>query len=228
MPITKINDAALEEQGKFHACLDDVPGLTAEQMKEFFDYIPREVIIPKVNELTDAANAAASGLAGKLDKSIRRTSPSDMTALFSATLATDDQPVTFSVSPHNNGYGYTDGVEICGSAPVFLGSNVQIPLKVPALTLGPENTVLWSYSGAGSYTGGNIPDFLLLHADSPFVYMHAYLQNTEGISGQFDVVLTNVSKGGAVAFTTPPIYDADYDTVFMYVFRNNEYYCKQL
>lgn len=53
MEITKIDDALLEGENRFHACLDDVPGLSAEQMKEFFDYIPRNVLIPKVNEMID-------------------------------------------------------------------------------------------------------------------------------------------------------------------------------
>lgn len=59
MPITKINDAELFNQERFHVNQSDVPGKTAQEMKEFMDYIPRHVIIPKVNELVDTANAAA-------------------------------------------------------------------------------------------------------------------------------------------------------------------------
>lgn len=59
MPITKINDSELFAQNRYHVNQGDVPGKTAAQMKEFMDYIPREVLIPKINELADSANAAA-------------------------------------------------------------------------------------------------------------------------------------------------------------------------
>lgn len=59
MSVEKINTAELETEKRFHANQADVPGKSAQEMKEFMDYIPRQVIIPKVNELVDAANAAA-------------------------------------------------------------------------------------------------------------------------------------------------------------------------
>lgn len=59
MSVEKINTAELETEKRFHVNQADVPGKSAQEMKEFMDYIPRQVIIPKVNELVDAANAAA-------------------------------------------------------------------------------------------------------------------------------------------------------------------------
>lgn len=56
MSITKISDDLLVEQKRYHECQDDVPGLGADEMKRFFDYLPRQVIIPKVNELCDDVN----------------------------------------------------------------------------------------------------------------------------------------------------------------------------
>ena len=62
MAIEKINDAELERENIFHANNDDVPGLSAQEMKEFFDYVPRRVLIPKVNELVDSENSAQTKL----------------------------------------------------------------------------------------------------------------------------------------------------------------------
>lgn len=53
MPITQIDDSLLEKEGRFHTCLDDVPNLGAKQMKEFMDYVPRQVIIPALNRIAD-------------------------------------------------------------------------------------------------------------------------------------------------------------------------------
>lgn len=53
MEIDKINDSALKEENRFHVCLADVPNLSASDMKEFLDYIPRKIIIPKINEIID-------------------------------------------------------------------------------------------------------------------------------------------------------------------------------
>ena len=59
MSISKINDTELFNQKRYHVNQSDVPGKTAQEMKEFFDYLPRQIIIPKINELVDTANAAA-------------------------------------------------------------------------------------------------------------------------------------------------------------------------
>lgn len=59
MSVEKINTAELETEKRFHVNQADVPGKSAQEMKEFMDYIPRQVIIPKVNELVDTANASA-------------------------------------------------------------------------------------------------------------------------------------------------------------------------
>ena len=59
MSVAKINDTELFNQNRFHANQPDVPGKTAQEMKEFMDYVPRQVLIPKVNELVDAVNASA-------------------------------------------------------------------------------------------------------------------------------------------------------------------------
>ena len=49
--INEINVDALTLSKRFHSDLPDVPGKSAKEMKEFFDYIPKSVIIPKINEL---------------------------------------------------------------------------------------------------------------------------------------------------------------------------------
>lgn len=59
MSVTKIDDTELFNQNRFHVNQPDVPGKTAQEMKEFMDYVPRQVLIPKINELTDAVNASA-------------------------------------------------------------------------------------------------------------------------------------------------------------------------
>lgn len=56
MAISKINDELLSSEKRFHANLDDIPGKNASDMKNFMDYIPRQVIIPKVNEVVDEIN----------------------------------------------------------------------------------------------------------------------------------------------------------------------------
>lgn len=60
MSVTKIDDSALVEQKRYHISQPDVPMLAADDMKAFFDYVPREVIIPKVNEVIDEVNGILS------------------------------------------------------------------------------------------------------------------------------------------------------------------------
>ena len=57
MSITKISDELLVAEKRYHECQKDVPGISADEMKRFFDYLPRRVIIPKVNELCDEADS---------------------------------------------------------------------------------------------------------------------------------------------------------------------------
>ena len=54
--IKDINISDLENEGRFHSNLPDVPSKSPNDMKAFFDYIPKEVIIPKVNEILDELN----------------------------------------------------------------------------------------------------------------------------------------------------------------------------
>lgn len=56
MAITKISDEQLNSEKRFHQNLDDIPGKSADDMKEFMDYVPRQVIIPKINEIADEVN----------------------------------------------------------------------------------------------------------------------------------------------------------------------------
>lgn len=49
--VETIKDAVLKNENRYHVCLDDVPGKTADEMKEFFDYVPRQVLIPKINQI---------------------------------------------------------------------------------------------------------------------------------------------------------------------------------
>ena len=49
--ISEINTETLSKLGYFHENLPDVPGKSAAEMKSFFDYIPKEVLIPKYNDL---------------------------------------------------------------------------------------------------------------------------------------------------------------------------------
>ncbi len=58
MAIQKINDSELLDSGRFHISQPDIPHMNATEMKNFFDNVPREVIIPKVNEIIDGVNEA--------------------------------------------------------------------------------------------------------------------------------------------------------------------------
>lgn len=51
--IEPIDDGRLKNDNRYHVCLDDVPGKTPDEMKEFFDYVPRKVIIPKINSIIE-------------------------------------------------------------------------------------------------------------------------------------------------------------------------------
>lgn len=62
MSLTKIDSELLENEGRFHTALEDVPQKNAQEMKEFMDYIPRQIVIPKINEMVDKVN-------GKSEKS---------------------------------------------------------------------------------------------------------------------------------------------------------------
>lgn len=53
MSIQKIDNDLLQKEGRFNSCLEDVPEKSASEMKEFLDYIPKNVIIPKVNEIIE-------------------------------------------------------------------------------------------------------------------------------------------------------------------------------
>ena len=60
MSVNTINTTELINGNRYHASQDDVPNKTAKDMKDFFDYIPKDVIIPKVNELVNEVNTKAS------------------------------------------------------------------------------------------------------------------------------------------------------------------------
>lgn len=71
MPLDKINVSALEAEDRFHSNQADVPGKTAADMKAFMDYIPRQVLIPKINEIIDETytkTEADGSLSLKADK----------------------------------------------------------------------------------------------------------------------------------------------------------------
>ncbi len=53
MAVNKIDDTQLESEKRYHICQKDVPDKTASEMKTFMDYVPRNVIIPKINEMID-------------------------------------------------------------------------------------------------------------------------------------------------------------------------------
>ena len=58
MAIQKINDGELLDSGRYHISQPDVPHMSADEMKNFFDNVSREVLIPKVNEIIDGVNEA--------------------------------------------------------------------------------------------------------------------------------------------------------------------------
>lgn len=59
MLIEKIDDNKLLDEDRYHSCQPDVPDKTASEMKKFMDYVPRHVIIPKVNEIIDKLDTKA-------------------------------------------------------------------------------------------------------------------------------------------------------------------------
>lgn len=67
MSIEQINDEKLKNENRYHSCLKDVPDLSATDMKEFFDYVSRRVIIPKINELIDDRTNIDEALEAKAD-----------------------------------------------------------------------------------------------------------------------------------------------------------------
>lgn len=54
--IAKIDLSALEAEGRFHKNQPDCPNMSADQMKAFMDYIPKDVVIPKLNEAVEKLN----------------------------------------------------------------------------------------------------------------------------------------------------------------------------
>ena len=75
MSIEQINDEKLKNENRYHSCLKDVPDLSATDMKEFFDYVSRRVIIPKINELIDDRTNIDESLATKADADSVYTKP---------------------------------------------------------------------------------------------------------------------------------------------------------
>lgn len=59
MAVLKISDSKLLSEDRYHITQADVPGKSADEMKEFMDYIPRRVIIPKLNEVVDEVSKKA-------------------------------------------------------------------------------------------------------------------------------------------------------------------------
>lgn len=60
--ISKIDVTALENEGRFHTDQPDCPAMSADEMKAFLDYIPKDVLIPKVNELIDSLSDSEGGI----------------------------------------------------------------------------------------------------------------------------------------------------------------------
>ena len=54
MSVDKINTQQLTDEKRWHCQLDDVPDLTAAEMKDFFDYVDKNVVVPKINEVIGA------------------------------------------------------------------------------------------------------------------------------------------------------------------------------
>ena len=54
MSVDKINTQQLIDEKRWHYQLDDVPDLTAAEMKDFFDYVDKNVVVPKINEVIGA------------------------------------------------------------------------------------------------------------------------------------------------------------------------------
>lgn len=49
--VDEINADTLSKLGLFHANLPDIPNKSAAELKAFFDHIPRNILIPKINEI---------------------------------------------------------------------------------------------------------------------------------------------------------------------------------
>jgi len=60
LTVNKIDTEQLVAQRRFHSQQEDVPGMSALDMKAFFDYISKEEIIPKLNEVIDVLGAVYS------------------------------------------------------------------------------------------------------------------------------------------------------------------------
>ncbi len=59
MAIDKINTETVKAY--YHESLPDMPGKSADEMKAFFDAMPKKVLIPKLNELVDEINSGNYG-----------------------------------------------------------------------------------------------------------------------------------------------------------------------
>ena len=223
MPISKIDDAALAGQGRFHESLADVPGLAADDMKKFFDYVPRRVLIPKVNELVDPANAVA----GKLERYFVCSDKYDGSEIFTATLQTDGGPKTLTLKPYFE-HGYVEGVELSGDLPLRFGSNVQIGFEFPKLTLDDQQTFGWEEGEQCQYSSSTLPDFIAFHADSPLITLSALCANPDDIVARSVMTLTRATVDGYVAFVSPVFYDYQLNSAYQFLFTENYYYCVRI
>ena len=171
-------------------------------------------------------NDVNSFLGNKLDKAVNRTSTTDTSDIFSATLVTDSGTKALTLKPYTDLGGYVDGVEIGGTVPVRFGNNVSFPSNVPILVTDIINALLWSPNNANSYLGATIPDFIANHRDDATIYFRGYLESPSGGGATlYKLSLSRTEIDGDAAFKTPLIYDAYNGTPYYYIIGENYYYC---
>lgn len=157
MTVDKIDTVLLSSQRRYHANQDDVPNKSAKDMKAFFDYIPREVIIPKVNKLIDAVTENDALIA-------KKESISDAAMKYSNALKGRKSGVTVSVD---------DASPIKHELSVKLLSKNRIDIKTAFLD--SHNAQFLNNLS----TIGNILYFEKTYSGSASVsaYVYAYLDN---------------------------------------------------
>lgn len=165
MSVTKINDSELYNEDRFHVCQPDIPGKSASDMKEFMDYIPRKVIIPKINEIIDNADTKAdtdsvysksetynkTEVNGLLESKVDTDSVYSKTetdTLLTQKVDTDSDSIIVDTDvypfEHNSDkgviYRYKNNLYTCNSTNdgmIQLNREVEIPREIPIVTALP-------------------------------------------------------------------------------------------
>ena len=149
MTVNKIDTEQLAAQRRFHSQQEDVPGMSALDMKAFFDYISKEKIIPKLNEVIDALGEVysktetelllsqkpnADAVYTKTETDLLLSQKPNADAVYTkadtdAMLLQNQNAVNQGFCNAVNGVAEGDSVAVTDASPVPHGVNVQLHSK---------------------------------------------------------------------------------------------------